>query len=146
MTTIRRSTIGVEMCFLCCPFSTKKCKSAQENKKVRFLISFRRFLSKYFSTWEAQTTIGAPRNKALNNPIKIRMPHFEWNPFKMVGNVRSTTAKCKRFCSYTAGNFDDKKSYHFINSYKIHYDVALRIIFHVQNKFNAHIFSSSFNL
>ena len=34
--TIHTSTIGVEMCFLCCPFNTKKCKSAQENKKVDF--------------------------------------------------------------------------------------------------------------
>ena len=74
------------------------------------------------------------------------MPHVEWNPFKKVGNVRCTAAKCKRFCSDTAGNFDNKKN-HIISSIAIKFIMirALRIILHVQNKFNSQIVSSSFN-
>ena len=74
------------------------------------------------------------------------MPHVEWNPFKKVGNVRCTAAKCKRFCSDTAGNFNDKKN-HIISSIAIKFNMirALRIILHVKNKFNTHTVSSSFN-
>ena len=71
------------------------------------------------------------------------MPHVEWNPYKKVGNVRCTTAKCKRFCSDTAGNFDDKNN-HIKSSMAINL-FMIRAIFHVKNKFNTHAVSSSFN-